>query len=157
MKKCPCGSNKTFDECCNAYIQQKRRPDSSEQLMRSRYSAYATKHFSYVLATYAKAQRNQLSLAELSVDADSQKWVGLTIHEVDNSFSPASVKFTAKYIVGNELYDLSEYSRFCNEEGSIKYTDGDILSHQKVATLKRNDPCPCLSGKKYKRCCSLST
>ncbi len=155
--KCPCGSNETFDQCCNPYIQHKKLPETSEQLMRSRYSAYATQHFPYVLATYVKAQRSQLTLAELSADADSQKWVGLTVHEVDSSFSPASVRFTAKYIVDNDLYELSEYSRFTFEDGAIRYQDGDILSHRKIATLKRNDPCPCLSGKKFKKCCALSS
>ena len=47
--------------------------------------------------------------------------------------------------------EVHENSRFVKEQGQWFYVDGDLKSQAKVG---RNDPCPCGSGKKYKRCCA---
>ena len=39
-----------------------------------------------------------------------------------------------------------------SKEGS---TPAKLEPHQVDAKVKRNDPCPCGSGKKYKKCCLL--
>jgi SWIM/SEC-C metal-binding protein len=50
------------------------------------------------------------------------------------------------YIIGFEPdkpEDISDLTRLLNPSGPIKA----------IATPGRNDPCPCGSGKKYKKCC----
>ena len=50
------------------------------------------------------------------------------------------------YIIGfepNEPEDISDLERLLNP----------ILPHTSAKVVGRNDPCPCGSGKKYKRCC----
>ncbi|MGN5267109.1 YchJ family metal-binding protein [Aeromonas dhakensis] len=52
---------------------------------------------------------------------------------------------------GEERHCLHERSRFVRHQGRWVYTDGE----QDPAPLRvgRNDPCPCGSGKKFKKCC----
>jgi hypothetical protein len=41
------------------------------------------------------------------------------------------------------------YARAFRQDGSVR---GETLRHQ-LPAVGRNDPCPCGSGKKYKKCC----
>lgn len=47
---CPCDSHKSYKECCKVYHEGKL-PESALALMKSRYSAYALKIPSYIIAT----------------------------------------------------------------------------------------------------------
>jgi preprotein translocase subunit SecA len=49
-------------------------------------------------------------------------------------------------------YVHSEYSPLQKEEKKDK-TPAPAASPQNVKKVGRNDPCPCGSGKKYKKCC----
>ncbi|HET6419966.1 MAG TPA: YchJ family metal-binding protein, partial [Geobacteraceae bacterium] len=40
MEMCPCGSGRTYEDCCGALIKGASPAGTAEQLMRSRYSAY---------------------------------------------------------------------------------------------------------------------
>jgi hypothetical protein len=62
--------------------------------------------------------------------------------------------------VPNREYSAADIIRLCLEAGSssyIKYEDVEaeptILPLRSDKRLGRNDPCPCGSGRKYKRCC----
>lgn len=48
----------------------------------------------------------------------------------------------------------SEHEYFIQTLSNLEYTNG-LMSNQLDSNLKvgRNDPCPCGSGKKYKKCC----
>jgi len=37
---CPCGSQKTYESCCGNFHSGLALPETAEELMRSRYSAY---------------------------------------------------------------------------------------------------------------------
>ena len=47
--KCPCASAKDYAVCCEPIIQQKQKAATAEQLMRSRYSAYALGHIDWII------------------------------------------------------------------------------------------------------------
>lgn len=56
------------------------------------------------------------------------------------------------------LYNLPEWSRIYDEEARKKMmleqkNSRTIVKGEKIG---RNDPCPCGSGKKYKKCCGVS-
>jgi SEC-C motif-containing protein len=40
MKACPCGSGRSYDDCCRPYITGAQKAPSAEALMRARYSSY---------------------------------------------------------------------------------------------------------------------
>lgn len=49
---CCCGSMVNHDRCCGRYLGGGEFPQSAEQLMRSRYSAYVLGDEPYLLATW---------------------------------------------------------------------------------------------------------
>ncbi|EAX7120348.1 hypothetical protein AIW16_22500, partial [Salmonella enterica] len=57
------------------------------------------------------------------------------------------VSFIARFSEQGKTGAIIERSRFIKENGQWYYIDGTRPQ------LGRNDPCPCGSGKKFKKCC----
>ena len=164
---CPCGSQRPLAECCQPIHQNPSLATHPEQLMRSRYSAHVLGLVDYVVATYhpsCEAEQHREAIAE-SVNS---QWLGLeVINSEIASEAEGYVEFKAFYQDGNEQYCLHERSRFLKEmvDGQPQwyYIDGEypeppVAEETKPAPVVsdkvgRNDPCPCGSGKKYKKCC----
>jgi len=126
--------------------------------MRSRYSAYASQAFDYVLATYAQIQRSKLDLSQLRQDAANTRWLNLDVLKGKQQGQKAQVEFCAYYQVSEQdkklFYRLHELSDFCREDGQWRYTSGKIFADSGPYHPQRNAACPCTSGKKYKKCCA---
>mgnify|MGYP000052722627 FL=1 len=154
---CPCGSKNTFDKCCLPFHNKTSLLQTPEQLMRSRYSAYAVKNGTYIFDTYAKEKQAANAIEDIQNWANETKWVSLKIIEksrVDNgSADLPTVTFCAKYLIKSTLFQMTEKSRFIKEDERWKYLDGDIINHDKLGKVKANEPCPCESRKKFKKCC----
>jgi SEC-C motif-containing protein len=103
---------------------QGEHPDTAEQLMRSRYTAYALGDEKYLLETWHQTTRPQtLNLARQS----TIKWIDLKIlnHSVDASNpARASVEFVARYKQTGRAGKMQELSDFVNEDGRWFYIDG---------------------------------
>lgn len=168
MLLCPCGSNTEYEQCCLLTINGDKAADSPEQLMRSRYTAYANNKISYIYETYAAATRKHQSHDELKIAANACKWVKLTVNNCNSISEPPTVEFSAYYIEKKTLYKMTENSRFVKEASVTSspivqknwfYLDGDIIEHVAIAKLSPNDICPCYYNeiskkpKKYKKCC----
>lgn len=150
---CPCDPNKAFSQCCEPIINQQIKAADPEQLMRSRYSAYATNNAQYIFDTYAAASRLEQSVAQIEQWAGQCQWVQLEIVASGAKDGQSRVEFIAKYLQQNQLFVLHEDSRFILEDRQWRYLDGEIIEHQALVKVKRNDLCPCQSGKKFKQCC----
>lgn len=161
---CPCGSNLSFSTCCQPFISkaQLNKPNTPEQLMRSRFSAYALKDGQYIYDTYGEKQRVNLTIEDLQSWADECNWLALTIHDSTES----TVDFSAYYVINSTLCELREKSNFAkeyeNDQEQWRYIDGTITKNNEIATVKRNDICPCnqystawspKKNKKFKHCC----
>ncbi|NMH58664.1 YchJ family protein [Alteromonas ponticola] len=149
---CYCGSGKDFSRCCQPILQGEQPASTAETLMRSRYSAYCTKNYSYILNTYAEAKQAQLTEESLANSAKNTVWLHLDI-ESGTSPSEDLVEFKAWSKERNSIYLLHETSRFIKEKGQWRYLDGELHSDCGKVALGRNDPCLCHSGKKFKQCC----
>ena len=113
---------------------------SPKELMKSRYDAFVRQDWNYLV----KTSTNQ-TLEELS-GASNIKWLKLNIiNSYDNI-----VEFKAYYKENNKTDVLHEKSTFIQENGMWKYQDGELYNSK----IERNEPCPCGSGKKFKRCCA---
>jgi SEC-C motif-containing protein len=170
IQPCFCGSNCDFSSCCQPYINKEVAVQTAEQLMRSRFSAYALGNAQYIYNTYAKSSQAAQSVKEIDDWSQSCVWIALNIHPITNSVSSANsvtqqfVEFSAFYITDNTLCELREKSRFILEESTIvnttantviigstidvplkqwRYIDGDIIAHNELANIKRNTLCPC--------------
>ena len=145
---CPCGSNRSFQMCCKPLIIGETVAQSPEELMRSRYSAFATLNESYLRQTWhPKTCPSDLSLPTL----EEQRWVKLVIHSSEYKNTQGKVHFTAYSLQGRQAFVLSEQSKFLKLDGTWLYHSGLCEVHE--YTLGRNQACLCGSQKKFKRCC----
>lgn len=150
MNLCPCGSTLSLELCCGSR-HSGAVADTPEQLMRSRYSAFVLGLGEYLVHSWHPAHLGGLTAEELSrIDT---RWDGLEI--IASQGGPEDetgmVEFKAWFLEGDERHCLHERSHFVRYQGRWVYTEGE----QDPAPLKtgRNDPCPCGSGKKHKKCC----
>ncbi|NEO82833.1 MAG: YchJ family protein [Spirulina sp. SIO3F2] len=149
---CPCGSQQSLSQCCAPYLQEQRRAATAEQLMRSRYSAYCTKNIDYLVKTHYPDYRQPNSRRQIAATANSVKWLGLTVIATERGQpddQTGVVEFVALFQDGKQAVQLHERSRFHKEKGRWFYLEGDILP---PLLPKKNEPCWCKSGKKFKQC-----
>lgn len=149
---CPCGSGKNIDECCGQYFHKGVFAPTAEALMRSRYTAYVMGKEAYLLETWHEKNRP----ASLNLDKSLIQWQGLSIIRTEAGMAgdlQGIVEFSAAYRDAGRLAKIHEVSRFVKVGDCWLYVDGDLISSGKTA---RNAPCPCGSGRKYKRCCGQS-
>ncbi len=152
QEACPCGSGKTYADCCAPYLAGRAQPATPVQLMRSRYSAFCKGKIDYLIATHHPSQRkadDRQTLAQTSADTE---WLALRILHSDESQIAAgvgTVEFVAFYTSQGRLGQLHEKSEFIRQAERWYYMRGVMLA---PIRLDRNDPCWCGSGKKYKKC-----
>jgi uncharacterized protein YchJ len=118
--------------------------------MRSRYSAYVLGLIDYLVATTLPAQ--QAGLDRQSISAWSAQSTWLASRESSEVFGGqpehAFVTFTARWHDGQGEHSHRERSHSCR-------TPGAGTSSTRPLKLGRNDACPCASGQKFKKCCSV--
>lgn len=144
---CFCGNNVEFKDCCQAFILAQSIPESPEQLMRSRYSAYCDKNIEYLIKTHWPVNPN--SREQIENTANSTQWLGLkVISAKPPKENEGFVEFVA-FFQQNGVQQLHEKSRFKRHQQRWFYVDG---VHLPPIKLSRNDLCFCGSQKKYKKC-----
>ena len=123
--------------------------------MRSRFTAYAMDNTDYILATWdTVVPPEKRALSEENI-----AWQRLEIIDTKKgglNDTKGIVEFKAFYQNNGEDYLLHEISRFAKTNGRWLYVDGVVKKAGKIIqpeNLGKNAPCPCGSGKKYKRCC----
>lgn len=147
---CPCNSGQNFAECCQPFLSGDQNAYTAEQLMRSRYTAFTLKNGNYILQSWHPASRPQ----KLDFDSYPVSWLGLEVHQCEKgkeNDTTGTVEFTASYIENGQLCRLTEKSIFEKENDVWLYRRGECEVVKRK--IERNKPCPCNSGKKFKRCC----
>jgi SEC-C motif domain protein len=94
-------------------------------------------------------------VAEAQSWASKIQWKGLAImNTYYDGPEKGFVEFKADFIEGGGLKNIHEISEFHLVDGRWYYVDGQIQESPIVSSTKvgRNNPCPCGSGKKYKKC-----
>lgn len=150
---CPCGSNKTLGNCCKSFIDGTIHASTAEQLMRSRYSAYALKAVEYLMASTHPETRSSHKPDEIQRWATACDWRQLKIIKATKgkqTDETGEVEFVASYLEDNQLQQHHELSVFKKNNGRWFFYNGQQLPPIKT---ERNAPCPCASNKKYKKCC----
>lgn len=161
MTKCPCASDKDYKHCCGPYLEENAIPPTPEALMRSRYTAYTKADMDYVKKTMKGRVLRAFNEKDSKQWALTSKWQGLEVieaPEVSPNETTGFVTFVARYLDGNEPQALYERSEFVKEGERWFYIKEHPYEPNKPQPIKsdkvgRNDPCPCGSGKKFKKCC----
>lgn len=158
MTTCPCGLPKAFDECCGPIIQGSPAA-TAEALMRARYTAFIRGDMDFLEKTLAPEKQDAFDKAEVAASAKGLSGLGLEVRacyggaEEDDS---GGVEYVARFKVNGQVHAHHELASFRRENGAWVYADGQMNPKSapvQAAKVGRNDPCPCGSGKKYKKCC----
>jgi SEC-C motif-containing protein len=165
---CPCratdATQLTYAECCKPYIEEARPAPSPEALMRSRYTAYVLGKIDYLHDSLAPEVRYDFDRAMVTNWSTQSKWLGLKILETEEG-KPGDlrgfVEFAADFIMNGEEMRHHERSLFRFDEADWRWYFVEEAKRKGEPIVKgaqpgRNDPCPCGSGKKYKKCCGAA-
>lgn len=175
---CPCGSTVVYSSCCEPFLKGTGLPETAEKMMRSRYTAYVEGNVEYIRKTLAPESRNDFDEKSTRDWARSAKWKGLRILSTEKggvTDKKGTVEFVATYEHEGAGMEHHEVSRFRKaDSGQWYFIDGDAHTHREgeghegafakpqtvqreAPKIGRNDPCPCGSEKKYKKCCGAET
>ena len=124
---CICNSNKPFDQCCGRFLSGEKQAKTPEQVMRSRYSAYALGNYGqYLLDTWFPATARGLTAETLS--EKSVEWIKLEILSKEQVGDNATVTFDAFYREPNstDINVMHEASIFKRVSGRWLYVGGEV-------------------------------
>lgn len=121
-RRCPCGSGAVYNACCGPLHHGERLAETAEELMRSRYAAYARGDSEYLLRTWHPRTRPAVATIHPEV-----VWKGLTVIDTDAGGSDddaGEVEFTAVFDQGGRPGSMHERSRFERRARRWFYVDG---------------------------------
>lgn len=168
MLDCPCGTGFLYTDCCGPLIRGTSHADTAEDLMRSRFTAFSKGLWDYIEETRYSDGQELSACYKTKFLHDDILWTKLDILSIKNGDAlddKGEVGFIAHYIESGEKKTLQEVSNFIKQDGKWYYNEHEsrIISsdsppstkpfNRKQPKVGRNEPCPCGSNKKYKKCC----
>ena len=125
-RRCPCGTGLPLAECCGRLHDGTATAGTAEQLMRSRFSAFAVGDADYLLVTWHPATRPRT----LDLEPDV-RWTALDILASTGGTllsAEGTVEFRAHYVRDGAAGSQHENSRFARDDGNWRYLDGVSLT-----------------------------
>lgn len=159
MPQCHCGSTKDFKECCGPILSGEKLALTAEALMRARYTAFVEQEMDFLRESLAPDKRDDYDEKSVKKWAATAEWMGLEVNDVvkgSENDEFGEVEFTAKFRYNTKPQAHHERAEFKKTDGIWYYEDGYTPRQETIRKEKkvgRNEPCPCGSGKKYKKCC----
>ncbi len=161
MELCACGSQRSYEQCCEPVVKGIRPAETAEELMRGRYTAYAKGAVEFILSSTHPDRRSECDEKAIRSWSANSVWQGLEIVSTEKGTADdvdGKVEFIANFTEERIKKSLHETGSFVKIDGSWFYVDGEIHPPKPFVRqedkVNRNDPCPCGSGKKYKKCCA---
>ncbi len=127
--------------------------------MRSRYSAHVLGKAQYLADTLSVTQRADFKVADFEASFGKTEWLGLEIRQTTGGGEAdrtGTVEFVARCRDESGPAIHHELSTFIRVDGHWLFDDCVLNPKpptRHVEKIGRNEPCPCGSGKKYKKCC----
>jgi SEC-C motif-containing protein len=160
MEYCPCGSEQPYESCCESIISGRQAAKTAEALLRSRYSAFVKNRIEYIVDTIHPEKRKSFDVRSIEKWAREAQWLRLEILDAEagcEQDSEGKVEFIAHYIEDGKETEHHELAEFKKVDDRWYFFDGAAPSTapfvRPAPKIGRNDPCPCGSGKKFKKCC----
>ncbi|MGA5699059.1 YchJ family protein [Peterkaempfera bronchialis] len=123
-RDCPCGLPAAYDACCGRLHRGEATAATPEQLMRSRFSAFAVHDDAYLLRSWHPTTRPP------AIGADpALRWVRLDILGSTGGgpfHTEGTVEFRAHWAEHGRTGELHEQSRFVRHDGTWVYLDGVV-------------------------------
>jgi SEC-C motif-containing protein len=128
---CPCGGAEAYTNCCRILHRGETAAQTAEQLMRSRYSAYALKLIDYLVETTHPDKRPTGLRQAISDWAEQVEFYRLEIISTRQGQATdkiGKVEFIAHYRRQGKEERFRELSRFKRYARQWVYLDGEISS-----------------------------
>lgn len=155
---CHCGNESTFDACCGLLISGDAQAETAEALMRARYSAYVTGDIDFIIDTQ-KVDGDETDREATEAWSRDSTWLGLEILKVEDGealHDRGTIEFIARYSHKEDEQAHHEVATFRKKDGRWEFVDAKMKNstfRRTTPKVKPNEPCPCGSGKKFKKCC----
>ena len=128
--------------------------------MRARYSAYVQAEIGFLHDSLAPEGRAGFDAATAETWAKDSTWRGLEVKRTERG-GPGDmtgvVEFVARFEQNGQEVAHAEVATFRKEDGRWYFVDGTTPKprpfQREGKKVERNDPCPCGSGMKFKKCC----
>ncbi len=157
---CVCGKGESTETCCGPIIDGERKAETAEELMRARYAAYALGKIDFIMDSLDPEKDDDVDRANTEAWSKQSKWLGLEILGTEKGGpddEEGKVEFVARYKLKGMNVSHHERALFRKHNGRWVFVDGEEVApppmKREEPRIGRNDPCPCGSGKKYKKCC----
>ena len=127
--QCPCGSEKSYADCCAPLLAGEAFAKTAEQLMRSRFSAYVLKQIDYLYETTHPDKRDADFRTEMAAWANRAEFTKLEVLASRQGRAldkVGKVEFIAYYRQFGEEKQMHELSRFRRFKGKWHYYDGAV-------------------------------
>jgi len=115
---CHCGTNKTYQECCEVFHRNNGKTETAEQLMRSRYSAFVLADGDYLMATHHSSTRPTKEKKAIVKWAKSVQWIRLEVLKTTKGTendTEGTVTFNAYFFENGNVDVIHEKSAFVKE------------------------------------------
>ena len=110
-KSCPCCSGKLYEECCELFHSKKEFPKTAEELMRSRYAAFAIPNGDYLWETTLPNKRKFHHKTELENWGKDNTWTKLEIIQSSEKEVEFKAYFTDKFGKENIHHERSTFKK----------------------------------------------
>lgn len=124
MKKCPCGRDNDYENCCAIAHANPQFIATAEDLMRSRYAAFTMAKGDYLVATHHSDSKDKIDQNNLELWAKSVRWIRLEVLKTSEgglNDQEGLVEFRASYQEGKRFKSIHEKSIFKREFGAWVY------------------------------------
>ncbi|HMR06362.1 MAG TPA: YchJ family metal-binding protein [Polyangiaceae bacterium] len=156
---CVCGIGDSTETHCLPIIKGKKLAKTAEELMRARYAAYALEEVDFIMESHTEEAGADVDRESTAQWSKQSEWLSLEVLATEGGGegdSEGTVEFLAKYKVKNVVVEHRERATFEKHGDKWLFADGEQIAGPPVKReepkVGRNDPCPCGSGKKYKKC-----
>lgn len=121
-ERCPCGAGRVYEACCGKFHSRQASAATAEQLMRSRFSAFALGNTAYLLATWDP--RTAPSHLDLDADVTYQGLQILSTKRGGPFDDVGEVEFVAWLLVDGRASIQRERSLFTRIDRRWVYSTG---------------------------------
>jgi SEC-C motif-containing protein len=156
---CPCGVGDTYETCCQPVHDGSKPAATAEALMRARYSAFAKGNVDFIVESTIESEREHVDREAVQTWSKGSEWHGIDILGTEDGGPDDDrgvVEFVAHYSVQGQEIPHQEVAAFEKVDGRWYFVDGQVVNNQPFRRTQQkignNDPCPCGSGKKWKKC-----
>lgn len=130
MNACLCCSGVNYSECCGRFIDNQEIPSTPEELMRSRYTAFAQANVEYIADTMKSPAADNFDLEEARQAAQQLSWDTFEIVRSSMDGDNGSVEYIAYLVVDGAKHKLHKLCEFTRENGNWYFINGQDMRDQ---------------------------